>query len=57
MEKIDDSAIVFIPTRNGTVASSTHIMVSANGKTMRVDTAEVDVQGQPVQGLAVFDKQ
>ena len=57
MKKIDDSTIVLVTTRDGTVASSTHITVNANSKTMRVDTTEVDAQGQPVQGLAVFDKQ
>ena len=57
MKKIDDSTIVFITTRDGTVTSSTRITVSANGKTLRVDTTEVDAHGQPVQGLAVFDRQ
>jgi hypothetical protein len=57
MKKINDSTFDLITTRGGKVVFTTHIIVSANGKTMQGADKGVDEQGKPVQGLMLWDKQ
>jgi hypothetical protein len=57
MKVINDSVVDTITTRDGKAISTSHFTLSANGKTMRVETKGVDAQGKPVQGLGVYDKQ
>ena len=56
-KRINDSTGEFITTRDGKVVMTRHVMVSADGKTMRADIEGIDAQGKLVQGMELFDKQ
>jgi hypothetical protein len=55
--KINDSTIDHITTRDGKVVLTRHVTVSANGKTMRDDIKGLDAQGKAVHGMELWDKQ
>jgi hypothetical protein len=44
-------------SKGGKVVLTTHSKISANGKTLTVNLKGTDVQGKPVVGVVVYDKQ
>ena len=57
MRKINDRALDLISTLYGKAIQTDHFKLSGDGKTMRNDIKGIDVQGRPVQGLELWDKQ
>lgn len=55
-QKLNDSTSDFIMTRERKVVSTIHATVSANLKTLRIETRSVDAQGKPVHSVAVLDR-
>jgi hypothetical protein len=56
-EKVDDHTLTFTAKKGGKVTLTGRVVVSADGKTRRVDTSGTDSRGEKISTTAVYDKQ
>ena len=56
-EKVDDHTLTFTAKKGGKVTLTGRIVVSADGKTRRVETSGTDSKGEKISTSAVYDKQ
>jgi hypothetical protein len=54
---IDDSTFEWITKVNGKPTTTTHVLLSRDGKTLTLTTTGTNAQGQKVNNVAVFEKQ
>jgi hypothetical protein len=57
VKRIDANTLESVNKRGGKVTTTQRNVVSADGKTRTVTTTGVDVQGQKVNNVAIFEKQ